>query len=139
MNTDNFTTFSQTNCISKQLRNMRNKQKFVTVSFVEIFPAVFMHAQYYFFKSQRVNSFVNKLWCLDILLINQWVYSQWDLKKWSLVEPVASRMGTGAKLHKFVYYLPNLSIYIMNKRSVLRRQSRDTNRNAKRSVYCQYG
>ena len=26
-----------------------------------------------------------------------------------------------------------------NKRSVLRRQSRDTNRNIKRSVYCQYG
>ena len=25
-----------------------------------------------------------------------------------------------------------------NKRSVLRRQSRDTNRNIKRSVYCQY-
>ena len=27
----------------------------------------------------------------------------------------------------------------LNKRSVLRRQSRDTNRNIKRSVYCQYG
>ena len=26
----------------------------------------------------------------------------------------------------------------LNKRSVLRRQSRDTNRNIKRSVYCQY-
>ena len=26
-----------------------------------------------------------------------------------------------------------------NKRSVLRRQSRDTNQNIKRSVYCQYG
>ena len=26
-----------------------------------------------------------------------------------------------------------------NRRSVLRRQSRDTNRNIKRSVYCQYG
>ena len=26
-----------------------------------------------------------------------------------------------------------------NKRSVLRRQSRDTNRNMKRLVYCQYG
>ena len=26
-----------------------------------------------------------------------------------------------------------------NKRSVLRRQGRDTNRNTKRSVYCQYG
>ena len=26
-----------------------------------------------------------------------------------------------------------------HKRSVLRRQSRDTNRNIKRSVYCQYG
>ena len=34
-----------------------------------------------------------------------------------------------------------LYIYIYNKRSVLRRQSRDrnTNRNTKRSVYCQYG
>ena len=31
------------------------------------------------------------------------------------------------------------SIYIYNKRSVLRRQSRDTNRNTKRSMYCQYG
>ena len=29
--------------------------------------------------------------------------------------------------------------YLYNKRSVLRRQSRDTNRNIKRSVYCQYG
>ena len=28
---------------------------------------------------------------------------------------------------------------LLNKRSVLRRQSRDTNRNTKRSVYCQYG
>ena len=27
----------------------------------------------------------------------------------------------------------------INKRSVLRRQSRDTNRNRKRSVYCRYG
>ena len=29
--------------------------------------------------------------------------------------------------------------YSINKCSVLRRQSRDTNRNIKRSVYCQYG
>ena len=32
----------------------------------------------------------------------------------------------------------HMDIYV-NKRSVLRRQSRDTNRNTKRSVYCQYG
>ena len=29
--------------------------------------------------------------------------------------------------------------FALNKRSVLRRQSRDTNRNIKRSVYYQYG
>ena len=30
-------------------------------------------------------------------------------------------------------------VKVIDKRSVLRRQSRDTNRNIKRSVYCQYG
>ena len=36
-------------------------------------------------------------------------------------------------------YIPYIIYTILNKRSVLRRQSRDTNRNIKRSVYCQYG
>ena len=32
-----------------------------------------------------------------------------------------------------------LSIFLFHKRSVLCRQSRDTNQNIKRSVFCQYG
>ena len=39
-----------------------------------------------------------------------------------------------------LYITIAIDLYIdHNKRSVLRRQSRDTNRNTKRSVYCQYG
>ena len=37
-----------------------------------------------------------------------------------------------------IFYMVKTKIHL-NKRSVLRRQSRDTNRNIKRSVYCQYG
>ena len=37
------------------------------------------------------------------------------------------------------FILGQLNIYICSKRNVLRRQSRDTNRNIKWSVYCQYG
>ena len=40
-----------------------------------------------------------------------------------------------------LYSALKISLYrvVIYKRSVLRRQSRDTNRNIKRLVYCQYG
>ena len=47
-------------------------------------------------------------------------------------ESLGNGVGTNVILLQ-QYYIHN------NKRDVLRRQSRDTNRKIKRSVYCQYG
>ena len=52
--------------------------------------------------------------------------------------PVAEILGLQATAAEAMCAESNLS-YPDNKRSVLRRQSIDTNRNIKGSVYCQYG
>ena len=90
-------TLSQTNCISKQLGKTRNGQ-----TFLNVFRDATGPSNGNSFKSQRVKSLVSKPWC-HCSLTNE--FTLWDLKKWTLLGPMASRMETeiiSEKLHKLL-------------------------------------
>ena len=53
-----------------------------------------------------------------------------------IASSIDSQIAAFATVYDYVF---TKSTYIHHKRSVLRRQSRERNRNTKRSVYCQYG
>ena len=70
----------------------------------------------------------------------EWCLGYWSNPSISLPEfrwnNFLERRQTTVSPHPLSGYT---NVYKENQRSVLRRQSRDTNRNIKRSVYCQYG
>ena len=78
----------------------------------------------------------------------------WKYEIMSRVEQVNTRNIFHISAHNVLFFMQisnkrqvscdklvgvHILILFINKLSVLRRQSRDTNRNIKRSVYCQYG